>query len=79
MWLEREGEWRAVGIGRAEFDVFLTTDQGIPHQQNFIQIELGIVILRARSNRFSDLVPLMETVNRRIRELEKGDLIEVAL
>ena len=62
-----------------EFDVFLTTDQGIPHQQNLSQIELGIVILRSRSNRFADLVPLMGPVNERIRELEEGDVIEVAL
>ena len=63
----------------AEFDVFLTTDQGIPHQQNLSQIELGIVILRARSNRFADLMPLMEPVNECIRELEEGDVIEMAL
>jgi hypothetical protein len=29
----------------AEFDIFLTTDQGIPHEQNLSQIKLGIVIL----------------------------------
>lgn len=68
-----------LGKAEAEFDVFLTTDQGIPHQQNLAEIELGIVLLRARSNRLLDLRPLMEIVNQRIRELEKGDLIEVAL
>lgn len=68
-----------LGTAEAEFDMFLTTDQGIPHQQNLAEIELGIVLLRAKSNRLVDLVPLMEIVNQRIRELGEGDLIEVAL
>ena len=68
-----------LGTAESEFDVFLTTDQGIPHQQNLAQIELGIVILRARSNRLADLKPLMNAVNRRIRELKAGEVIEVAL
>lgn len=29
----------------AEFDIFLMTDQWIPHEQNLSQIKLGIVIL----------------------------------
>ena len=68
-----------LSMAESEFDVFLTTDQGIPHQQNLAQIELGIVILRARSNRLADLRPLMDAVNRRIRELKAGEVIEVAL
>jgi len=66
-------------LAESAFDVFLTTDQGIPHQQNLEQLEIGIVILRSRSNRLSDLKPLMEEVNRRIRGLQKGECIEVAL
>lgn len=62
-----------------EFDVFITTDQGIPHQQNLSQTELSVVILRTRSNRLSDLIPSMATVNGRIRGLAAGDVIEVAL
>jgi len=68
-----------LGTAEAEFDVFLTTDQGIPHQQNLSQIELGIVILRARSNRLAALRPLMGTVDQKIRELQAGNVIEVAL
>ena len=76
--------WKGVENGEllrraeVEFDVFITTDHGIPHQQNLADVGLAIVILRARSNRFVDLRPLMEGGNRRIRELEDGDVIEVA-
>lgn len=46
-----------------EFDAFLTTDKGIPHQQNLSNIGLVVVLLRAKSNDYADLAPLMgETV-----------------
>jgi len=66
-------------LAESAFDVFLTTDQGIPHQQNLEQLGIGIFILRSRGNRLSDLKPLMEEVNRRMRGLQKGECIEVAL
>jgi hypothetical protein len=31
-------------VAESEFGVFLPTDQGISHQQNLAQIDLGIVI-----------------------------------
>lgn len=46
-----------------EFDAFLTTEKGILHQQNLSNIGLVVVLLRAKSNDYADLVPLMgETV-----------------
>ena len=34
-----------------EFDIFLTTDKGIQHQQNVSRLDLAIVLLRAKSNK----------------------------
>jgi len=46
-----------------ELGVFITTDRGIPHQQNVSQLDLAVVLLRARSNAIEELAPLMERVN----------------
>ena len=46
-----------------EFDVFLTMDQGIPHEQSLSHFDLAVLILRARSNSFEDLSPLMTQVS----------------
>jgi hypothetical protein len=43
----------------AGFDVFLTADQGIEYQQNLNARTIAIVILRAKSNRLRDLLPLV--------------------
>ncbi len=44
----------------AQFDLLLTTDQNLPHQQNITHIELGIVILPTTSwgmiRRHADLI-----------------------
>jgi hypothetical protein len=46
-------------VAAASFDVFITTDRGIPHQQNLSRYAVGIVLLEARSNRAEDLAPLV--------------------
>ena len=43
-------------VAQATFDVFVTMDQGIPHQQNLSGLAIGVLVLEARSNRLSDLL-----------------------
>jgi hypothetical protein len=40
---------------RSGFDVVLTVDQGIPHQQKLEGLRIALVILEARSNKIEDL------------------------
>ncbi len=61
----------------SEFDVLVTMDQGIPQQQNLIEIKMGIVLLEAKGNRYEDLAPLMNQVNTVLRTIEKGQVISV--
>ena|ERR1035438_4469293 len=39
------------------FDVFLTLDKGLQYQQNLAHRNIAIIIIRAASNRISDLLP----------------------
>ena len=43
---------------RAHFEVFLTLDQGLPHQQNLAGRRIAIIILEARTSRLQDLLSL---------------------
>ena len=61
----------------SEFEVLVTMDQGIPQQQNFSEIKMGIVLLEAKGNRYADLAPLMNQVNTVLRTIEKGQVISV--
>lgn len=61
---KKNGELLA--LAEKEFNILLTTDRGIPHQQDLARFDLEVVVLSAKSNRISDLEPLMAEVRRRL-------------
>ena len=48
------------------FDVFITMDKNLPHQQRSKNLPFAVVVLRAKSNRFEDTHLLMPEVLRRL-------------
>ncbi len=70
----RERGWNSkkngelLALAEKEFNILLTTDRGIPHQQDLTRFDLEVVVLSAKSNRLSDLEPLMAEVRRRLTE-----------
>jgi hypothetical protein len=42
-----------------EFDVFVTVDRNLSFQQNLPAFSIAVIVLRARTNRLSDLRPLV--------------------
>lgn len=66
-------------LAAREFDVFITMDRSIPHQQNLVELQVGIILLKAESNRDEDLVPLMPQVNSILKTLRKGEIAHVGL
>ena len=66
-------------LAEPQFEVFVTMDQGIPHEQNLQAYDLGFVLMKARSNRYEDLAPLMPQVNQAIKTVKPGELISVTV
>ena len=64
-------------LAEKEFDVFVTTDKGIPHQQNISRLELAVVLLRAKSNAYEDLAPLMEEAKIALEPADPGTVIRI--
>ena len=64
-------------LATAEFDVFLTVDQGIPSQQNLPGIDLALVIVRVPSNDINDLRPKMPEVLRVLETIQPGQVVHV--
>lgn len=52
---------------RGEFDALVTTDRGIPHQQDLSSAGITVVVLEAKSNRLEHLAPLMDEANAVLR------------
>jgi hypothetical protein len=55
-----------------DFDVLVTTDQGIPHQQNLPAFDIAVVVLVASSNRIEAYEPLSEQLQVAVESAPKG-------
>jgi hypothetical protein len=60
------------------FDVLVTVDKRLPQQRHIEDRSLGVVVLRAKSNRLSDLLPLVPDLLAALSTLEPGAVKEVA-
>lgn len=60
-----------------KFDVFLTSDQNIPYQQNTTTLPVALVILVAKSNRLDALEPLVPKVLGILPSLQSGSITTV--
>lgn len=56
----RNGELLALAAG--EFDVFLTVDRNLSFQQNMSTHAIAVIVIRAKTNRLADLIPLAPQV-----------------
>ena len=62
----------------AEFDVLVTVDKGLRHQQNVGVRDLAVVVLDAGGTTFADLPPLVPAAEAAIAEAEAGAVVVVA-
>jgi hypothetical protein len=67
-------------LRRAEgnFDVFITTDKSLQHQQNLSAWSLAFVLLRAVSNDIADLEPLVPRLMASLADLGPGTLTVIS-
>jgi len=61
-----------------QFDALVTVDKRLPQQQHVKDRSFGVVVLRARSNRLADLLPLIPELLRALSALGPGVVDEVA-
>ena len=61
----RQMSWSTVmngellALAAKDFDVFVTVDRNLSFQQNIPAFTIAVIVLRARSNRLADLLPLV--------------------
>ena len=64
-------------MAAAGFEVLLTVDQGIRHQQNLQAAGVAVVVMFGASNQLADLVPLLPDVLAALNTVQAGDVVEV--
>jgi predicted nuclease of predicted toxin-antitoxin system len=59
------------------YDALLTVDRGIRHQQRLRDRPFCIVLLRARTNRLADLLPLVSAMQDILKQVQPGEMREI--
>jgi len=72
---KKNGELLALAEGK--WDVLLTSDKNIKFQQNMAGRKISIIILRAKSNRLEDLLPLMPACAEALLSIQGGLVVEI--
>jgi len=62
---------RAAGV----CDVFVTLDRSLQHQQKISSLRFGIVLVRCRSSRVADLLPLVPAIVSAAKSVPAGTLV----
>ena len=61
-------------LAEADFDVLLTNDQNMEHQQNLKSFDLAFIVLVAPTNDIADLKPLMPAANEALKTIKSGEI-----
>ena len=60
-----------------EFDVWVTADQNIEHQQNLKQFDIAIVVLVASRNELEALLPLIPQLQRVLQSIQSDEIVYI--
>lgn len=66
-----------LSLADPQFDVLLTLDKNLPYQQNLDTARIAVLIVRARSNRIQDLLPLIPECLAALVSIEPRQVIRV--
>ena len=60
-----------------QYQVLVTMDKNLQFQQNLAAHAIGVVLVRARSNRIDELRPLVPQILRAVTAVELGEILTV--
>jgi len=78
--LAKEMGWERLNNGallskaQAEFDVMVTMDANIYHQQNVALYDIAVIVLRAYDNDYESVLPLLPEVKGLLEHIQSGEI-----
>jgi hypothetical protein len=64
----RQAGWTGIkngallALASERFDVLITVDRNLSFQQNVTELRISVIVLRARTNQLSELLPLVPSI-----------------
>ena len=63
-----------LSLAELSFDVLITNDQNMEHQQSISQFAIAVIVLVAGTNDIDDLMPLMPKLNAVLISIKPGTI-----
>ena len=77
-WVGRaSGNGELLTLAQGQFDVFLTVDRNVAFQNEVNRFAIAVVVLHAKSNRLSDLRPLVPELLSVLSAVMPGQVVPV--
>lgn len=64
-------------LAERQFDVLITIDQNLQHQQNLSRFHLAVVVLVASDNRLPTLRPLIPKLRKVLRTIQPHEIVHI--
>jgi len=74
---ERLRNGKLLAAAAVEFDVFLTIDKNLKHEQDMAALPIAVIVIMAKSNRLVDLLPFVPAVEGELTRIKPKTLVEV--
>ena len=68
---------RLLALAQEQFDILLTNDGELEHQQAFSRFKIAIVALRLRSNKLRDILPFVPRILAALKTAQCGQVTYV--
>ena len=68
---------KLIALAEGSFECLLTLDKGMKHQNDLRSLALAFVVVRCRSNRLGDLLPLLPEIQSGLARAVPGKVILV--
>ena len=68
---------RLLALAEKRFDIFITVDKRLPHQQDLPRFNIAVIVLVCPSNRLQDLKPLVPKLLASFPSVKKGQALRI--
>jgi predicted nuclease of predicted toxin-antitoxin system len=66
-----------LALAGGKFEVFFTLDKGVQFQRNLARFNIAVILIRAKSSRVADILPLIPQCLSALLQIKRGEIVQI--